>query len=148
MKPTNCEPMTNNSVLELHQFACERFSPILAGHAVIASSQLQWLVACDERQMRYTNWGDGRPGDVSELVDRVNASPTLNHGHNDWRVPTIDELQTLVGADASPKDGWYWSSSSYQGLPGEFWVVDFSHPGPGYHVSTAPGWVRLVRTRN
>ena len=49
----------------------------------------------------YTNWGDGRSGDASEYVAAVNATALC--GYSDWRLPTVDELETLVDASrASP----------------------------------------------
>lgn len=42
----------------------------------------------------YTNYGDGRPGDASEFVNAVNLAGLC--GAADWRLPTLQELNSLV----------------------------------------------------
>jgi hypothetical protein len=86
-------------------------------------------------------------------------------GHDDWRVPSLTELQTLVDETVVPADNGdaattgridlakfpdtpgepYWSSSAYLGDPKLAWFVDF-RPGYtfGYDRST-PYRVRCVR---
>ena len=84
---------------------------------------VEWLVLPDEGEKTFTNFGDGRPGDASELVAKVNADPARNLGHTDWRLPTIDELKALNGTQDDPTAGWYWSSSLYVGHPVNAWYV-------------------------
>ena len=78
-------------------------------------------------------------------------------GFGDWRLPTCDELLTLVDRTrVSPaidvaffpacKSDWYWSSTPYAGLPGDYaWYVYFSSGGAFWNVQDADGCVRAVR---
>lgn len=72
---------------------------------------------------KYTNYDDKSSSDASAYVDAVNASALC--GYSDWRLPTVDELQSLVDygvtypglrIDASwfpnTQNFVYWSSSS------------------------------------
>src|SRR6266849_745613 len=61
------------------------------------------------------------------------ASKLDAHGHNDWRVPTKDELNVLFNnraaiggfnATGPGPAGWYWSSSQYNWW--SVWVQRFS----------------------
>lgn len=110
----------------------------------------------------YTYVGDLRPGDASEFVRSVNIEGLC--GAADWRVPTFQELDSLVdyGARAAkpyPGDGgvwidttWfpntgviYWTSDSFV----EFGPRGFSpHPGDRSPVFGSPYAVRLVRGGN
>jgi len=75
-------------------------------------------------------------------------------GHEDWRMPTIRELLTLVDYErckpaADPALGLqsydYWSSSTYQGSPGNAWVVYFFGGDTNADFKTLNGYVRGVR---
>ena len=89
-------------------------------------------------------------------------------GHNDWRLPNVNELQSIVnygnvGPAVSPAfntscsagctvttcscteaDG-YWSSSTYQNLPLEAWLVYFTGGGVFVTDKTFNVYVRAVR---
>jgi len=69
--------------------------------------------------------------EVAQYAEQLNAQNFL--GHDDWRVPTKDELNVLFnnravigGFDESGSypDGWYWTSSPYNKFFG--WAQRFS----------------------
>jgi hypothetical protein len=83
-------------------------------------------------------------------------------GHDDWRVPSLTELQTLVDETVVPADNGdaattgridltkfpdtpgepYWTSSAYAGDPKMAWFVDFR---PGYTFGYDQATQYLVR---
>ncbi len=77
-------------------------------------------------------------------------------GHNDWRVPSYTELQSLVETGCYlPSINWnlfpaaiageYWSSTSYQYAPAAAWGVHFGYGASVINGKTATYYVRLVR---
>ena len=67
-------------------------------------------------------------------------------GYSDWRLPTKDELMTLMSANKNQKVGLYWSSSAYADYSSSAWYVGFlsglSNYGYKYNNYF---FVRLVR---
>jgi hypothetical protein len=118
-----------------------------APRIISTQAGLQWLVLPGEAEATYTNFGDGRKGDASELVATVNADPAQNLGHSDWRLPTIDELKTLMGTADAPKTDVYWSSSPYVGSSAGAWIVDFVNGDVSSYYRSYNDHVRLVRAR-
>jgi hypothetical protein len=104
----------------------------------------------------FTNYGDGRVGDASAYVAAVNAAGLC--GASDWRLPTADELQSIVDYGVAlpgpttdttwfpnTVGNWFWSSSPFVGGADYAWYVNF-YNGYVYHYHRAyPGYVRLVR---
>ncbi|MDS4021537.1 MAG: DUF1566 domain-containing protein [Candidatus Competibacter sp.] len=119
---------------------------------------LQWMrfslgqewknVTCTGEARRYT-WQKA-----------LNAAETLNRrggyaGYHDWRVPTIDELKTLIDPSASPTINqlafpnkqplWYWSSSTSAGYPDLAWLVAFGYGLANAYFKGNRYHARLVR---
>ncbi len=79
-------------------------------------------------------------------------------GYSDWRLPSRVELVTLVDYSAGrwvtmidpiafpgPSDAWFWSSSSFAGVPPDGWYVDFSGGYTNHVDVTGIFSVRCVR---
>jgi hypothetical protein len=92
-------------------------------------------------------------------------------GKNDWRMPTVDELMTLVKCSDGKYDtdgsctyyesvstptinstyfpntvsDWYWSSSPLAFSSSYAWLVGFGYGGSGDYNKYGSGFVRLVR---
>lgn len=94
--------------------------------------------------------------DTEKFVADVNAANLC--GHNDWRMPTVDELLTIADLGiASPgptidptyfpnTPAWYfWSGSPFAGYSDDAWVVNFSNGFDGADFRGNAGRVRLVR---
>ena len=81
-------------------------------------------------------------------------------GFCDWRLPNVNELQTLVnygnvvpaidsafnnGVDSFTRSSFYWSSTTYQFLPNIAWVVRFDDGQVNPLGKNSLGFVRAVR---
>jgi hypothetical protein len=81
-------------------------------------------------------------------------------GHNDWRIPNINELQTLAdyGTYAPATDAafnnfpdnftgqsFYWSSTSFTADPSKAWTVNFLDGSVNVYVKSEGLYVRAVR---
>ncbi len=83
----------------------------------------------------------------------------MQQGGDGWRLPSLDELQTLVSSSGQnpainrhifPDVGvngpwWYWSSTPYLKDAAGAWAVHFGTGGSGYVFPHKKGMVRLVR---
>ncbi len=88
-----------------------------------------------------------------------NLNTTCFAGQCDWRVPTINELQTILLPETYPcaptpcvdpiflptQSYNYWSSSTYQGGPAGAWLVTFFSGYTSALNKTHSSYVRAVR---
>jgi hypothetical protein len=91
---------------------------------------------------------DATPGDSlvtwQHALDYLKKLNTENFlGFNDWRLPNVNELATLMVYDATNVRPFndlgttYWSSSNYAGDTTQAWTVNLQSPGIGYAVKSA-----------
>ena len=89
-------------------------------------------------------------------------------GHTDWRIPNANELESIrdlenetpatysafntgcaagcsVTTCSCTESSFYWSSTTFQGIPGTAWRVFFLDGGLGGDGKNAPLHVRAVR---
>jgi len=118
-------------------------------HAAVIDSRtaLMWT-AKDIGAVSFRN----APGLVAALNQKAFA------GFTDWRLPTAEELLTLVDrtrhhpaldTEAFPtcKGGWYWSSTVDAESPSDYaWLVDFDNGGSYLSDQHYQGRVRAVRS--
>ena len=131
---------------------------------------LQWMRCAIGQE-----WRDGRCQGEVRLMNLENAMALkINFaGHSDWRLPTIEELRSLVYCSSGkpayfPDDGkccdgafqrptlvkeafpdapelWFWSSSAYSGSSSNAWSVYFGYGDDHYNPRFGSSAVRLVR---
>lgn len=88
-------------------------------------------------------------------IDRVNDAGLC--GGNDWRVPTLQELEGIIDFSRDTKvidltyfpntrNGVYWSSSAYAASAENAWNIDFSNGRSAFLPRSSAYALRLVRT--
>ena len=99
----------------------------------------------------------GSKGMTWDAAKKACAALTIG-GHNDWRLPTVEELFALadrsrfkpaIDVDVFPttKSDWYWSSSPVASAPEDYaWLVLFHYGDSYYHLQYYTAFVRAVRS--
>lgn len=104
-------------------------------------------------------WQDNRFVD-SERVTYTQAEKLCKElrlgNHDDWRIPTIKELLSIIDYkkyDSATLDGfsisesnYYWSSTQYMGDPDKVWGIDFKDGATDANGKAYDRHVRCVRT--
>ena len=102
-------------------------------------------------------YDDGNGNLGSADLPAINYCKTLSlGGHADWRLPSVNELETLVDfGQQNPainttyfpntQSGSYWSSAAYQGNAGYAWIVYFTTAESALTVWMVRSYVRCVR---
>ena len=93
--------------------------------------------------------------EAQQAVQNLNAKKGFA-GHTDWRIPSQDELLSLVVESNAPSicqeafpdtpESWFWTSTSHIENAADAWVVYFIN-GCTFDLNRSYyGYVRLVRS--
>ena len=144
------------------QAALQRFVDNRDGTATDRLTGLVWELKCTAADCQAQHdlvaklpWRDA----VTAWVDALNAARF--GGHDDWRVPSLEELRTLLAAvppcatppcpaAALPRDGTapggYWSSTSFSLDRQRAWAISFGDGEAFTAAKDATLYVRAVRS--
>lgn len=101
------------------------------------------------------NYNDGNYTDTSGDTATTYCTNLSLGGFSDWRLPTRDELYSIVKSDATDPSisavfhysasSTYWSSTTYAGLASGAWGVYFGNGGQYTYGKSNSSYVRCVR---
>ena len=102
-------------------------------------NSLMWQDNTDTKKVR-KNW------DAHDYCDRLSLA-----GHDDWHLPSKDDLKLLFRQRKSLKNNLssaYWSSDNLSGKSDAAWIVFFSNGKELWRNKSMPNNVRCVRGFN
>jgi Protein of unknown function (DUF1566) len=143
-----------------------RYKKLKDGTIKDLNTGLIWEVKCSgcglhEMGDNHYRWSGetGTEETIWDWLDKVNAENGTGYaGHNDWRIPNVRELQSIVDYGRSqpaidpifgPTSNFYWSSTTvdpaYLGNALNAWEVDFDTGRIVRNGKTSFDFVRAVR---
>jgi hypothetical protein len=100
-------------------------------------------------------WSANAKDTIWDWLDLVNAEGGTGYaGLNDWRIPNVRELQSIVDYGVlfpsidpalGPTAGFYWSSTTFATDPPSAWYVGFDTGTTLASAKNGPLFVRAVR---
>ena len=128
-------------LLSLLMFASDRFKKT---ELVVydKETKLTWQREGSSKKM---TWSDAKEYCINLLLG----------GYDDWRLPNIDELKSIVKYDRYDpaintdyfdiKSSWYWSSTTYVSNSSDAWGVNFNRGSDGWGSKSGHGCALCVR---
>ena len=149
------EPLTTEEVQHLSlyvkadsyvgTFIDNRFEAQAEGKVIVdRATGLMWQQSGSEKKLTYE--------DAQTYVERLKAEKFA--GYDDWRLPTVEELLSLVESERQSNDlrinpvfdkrqSWCWSID--KSSPESAWIVNFSFGDVNWSNLRNSGYVRAVR---
>jgi hypothetical protein len=132
----------------------DRYRDLGDGTVLDTQTNLQWM----RRALGQTWNGQTCVGDANRFNwdDAIKIAKGMRHaGYTDWRLPTIDELKTLIVTGQIPTidqqafpntpSSWFWSGSPYASNANSAWSVSLGYGYAYYYGRGSYYHVRLVR---
>jgi len=115
------------------------------GESIVTDNRTGLIWTRYDISTKRLSWADAKKAAAECQVD----------DHDDWRLPTIQELLTLVDYSRSEpaidpafgcQSSWYWTSTPYASSPSDCaWLVGFSYGSSDWSNQHDEGFVRAVR---
>jgi len=133
-----------------------RFVKLSAAGKELAASAKTWAQVLDRKTDLI--WTANTVGPRAQFADAKKLAENCGVGdHTDWRLPTIEELLSLVDytrckpaidtAFFRCESSWYWSSTPDAESPSVYaWYVYFNYGGSYVYLRSGTAFVRAVRS--